>query len=203
VEQIGGVVLIIVDTAAAYFEGAGEGTGGGENDNVDAGAYARRLRILTTLSGGPTLIVSCHPTKNADARDELVPRGGSAFLFEVDGNLTAINNDTFIEFHQNGREWRGPEFLDPIMFEVMRDATTPKLVDSKGRLISTVMVKELTRTEHREKQQVMYSDENAVLIAMHETPDASLADIARACGWLTKGGSPAAGVMSSRLRGKR
>jgi AAA domain len=186
VRRIGDVVLVIVDTAAAYFEG--DGPGGDENSNVDAGMYARRLRTLTTLAGGPTVIVSCHPTKNAQAKEELVPRGGSAFLFEVDGNLTAIRNDTFVELHQNGRKWRGPEFLDPIMFEVVRDVTTPKLVDSKDRMLITVIAKELTSSEYREKQQEIYSDENAVLIVMARTPDASVAEIAQACGWFFKDG---------------
>jgi RecA-family ATPase len=84
VEELGGVVLIIIDTAAAYFEGTDE------NSNVESGEYARRLRELTKLKGGPCVVVNCHPTKNA-GEEGLVPRGGGAFLFEVDGNLTSVN----------------------------------------------------------------------------------------------------------------
>jgi hypothetical protein len=75
--------LVIVDTAAAYF------TGNDENDNVQAGSYARLLRSFTKeVAGGPTVLVACHPPKNAPP-ENLLPRGGGAFLNEMDGNLTA------------------------------------------------------------------------------------------------------------------
>lgn len=53
----GGVNLIIVDTSAAYFEGDDE------NANKPAGDHARRFRELTTLDGGPCVVVACHPPK--------------------------------------------------------------------------------------------------------------------------------------------
>ena len=40
------------------------------------------------MPGEPCVIVACHPVKNA-SDDNLIPRGGGAFLNEVDGNLTA------------------------------------------------------------------------------------------------------------------
>ena len=83
IKQIGPVSLIIVDTAAAYFEGDDE------NYNTQFGDHARRtLRPLTTMPGEPCVIVACHPVKNA-SDDNLIPRGGGAFLNEMDGNLTA------------------------------------------------------------------------------------------------------------------
>ena len=86
IEQIGPVSLIIVDTAAAYFEGDDE------NSNTQFGDYARRtLRPLITMPGEPCVIVACHPVKNA-TDDNLIPRGGGAFLNEVDGNLTAAHH---------------------------------------------------------------------------------------------------------------
>jgi hypothetical protein len=51
--------LLIVDTSAAYY------TGDDENDNVKLGAHAR-LRSFIDLPGGPTVLVTCHPTKNYD-----------------------------------------------------------------------------------------------------------------------------------------
>jgi RecA-family ATPase len=79
----GPFVLVIVDTSAAYFEGDDE------NNNVQMGKHARMLRSLAKLPGGPTIIVTCHPTKKADNED-LVPRGGGAFLNEIDTNLVCI-----------------------------------------------------------------------------------------------------------------
>jgi hypothetical protein len=59
-----------------------------ENENKQLGDHARLLRsLIDTIPGGPCVVAACHPTKNAGA-DELLPRGGGAYLAEVDGNLT-------------------------------------------------------------------------------------------------------------------
>src|SRR5262249_53586027 len=55
VEALGGVSLVIIDTTAAYFEGDDE------NNNVQAGRYARMQRGLVNLPGGPTVLALCHP----------------------------------------------------------------------------------------------------------------------------------------------
>src|SRR5260370_4281244 len=59
-------VLVVVDTAAAYFEGDDD------NGNVQAGEHARRLRSLCDLPGKPCVLILCHPTKNA-TDENLVP----------------------------------------------------------------------------------------------------------------------------------
>ncbi|WP_160168919.1 AAA family ATPase [Bradyrhizobium sp. Ai1a-2] len=82
----GGVSLVVVDTSAAFFEGDEE------NGNVQAGAHARMMRSLVSLPGGPCVLVMCHPVKNAQ-QDSLLPRGGGAFIAEVDGNLTCWKTD--------------------------------------------------------------------------------------------------------------
>jgi hypothetical protein len=109
VEEIGGFGAIVVDTAAAFFEGDEE------NDNVQLGNYARLLRRLTELEGTPTVIVGCHPIKSGES---LVPRGGGAFLAEVDGNLTCKKlSDEIIELHWYGKI-RGATF-NPILFKIV------------------------------------------------------------------------------------
>ena len=79
VDGIPDLVLIIVDTAAAYFKGDDS------NSNSQQGDYARLLRQLTFLPGKPSVLVNTHPIKNA-LKDNLLPMGGGAFLSEVDGN---------------------------------------------------------------------------------------------------------------------
>jgi RecA-family ATPase len=59
----GPFVLVIVDTSAAYFEGDDE------INNVQMGKHARMLRGLAKLPDGPTIIVTCHPTKKAETLD--------------------------------------------------------------------------------------------------------------------------------------
>jgi hypothetical protein len=90
-EALGGCALLIIDTSAAYFDGDDE------NDNVQLGQHASNMRELR-IPGGPCTLINCHPPKNA-SDDNLLPRGGGAFLAEVDGNLTAVKNATTIKMH--------------------------------------------------------------------------------------------------------
>ena len=154
VERLGGVALVIVDTSAAYFPGDAE------NDNVQLGAHARRMRKLTTLPGGPTVLVNCHPVKNA-AADNMLPRGGGAFLAEVDGNLTGVRNETLTTVHWQGK-FRGPDF-ERIPFE-MCPVTAARLKDSKGRNVPTVIAKALSDAEQQERAAAIQSNEDAVLV---------------------------------------
>src|SRR3954452_23132989 len=87
-EKLGGIDLVILDTSAAYF------LGNEELSNTQMGAHARLLRRLTTLPGAPCVVVLCHPIKHVTDPTQLLPRGGGAFLAEVDGNLTIWRKDT-------------------------------------------------------------------------------------------------------------
>jgi hypothetical protein len=116
------VSLVLVDTSSAYFEGEDE------NHNKQAGDHARLLRDLTQLPGGPCAVVACHPPKNANEAN-LQPRGGGAFIAEMDGNLTAKNDEGSVEFHWQGK-FRSPDFA-PISFE-LRQVTHQDLKDQKG-----------------------------------------------------------------------
>jgi hypothetical protein len=49
------LAYVVIDTAAAY------NVGDDENSNTQAGNYARQLRSLTNLPGGPCVVVLCHP----------------------------------------------------------------------------------------------------------------------------------------------
>ena len=84
VAQIGRPMsLLIVDTSAAYF------TGDNEIDRTQMGHHAAMLRSFTTLSGGPAVLVLCHPTKTYDP-EKMVPAGGGTFLNALDGNLVCL-----------------------------------------------------------------------------------------------------------------
>jgi hypothetical protein len=118
--------LVIVDTSAAYFDGKDE------NDNVEMMRHAKMLRGLAdVIDGGPTILVTCHPVKNY-SRENLLPRGGGAFLNEIDGNLVCQKTDgtMAVEIHWQGK-FRGPDFA-PIPFK-LEVGTCERLKDSKGR----------------------------------------------------------------------
>jgi hypothetical protein len=179
VAKLGGVSLLIIDTSAAYFEGDNE------NDNVQLGAHASRLRELR-IPGGPTTIINCHPTKNA-TDDNLVPRGGGAFLAEVDGNLVSVRDDTVVKFHWQGK-FRGPDFA-PITFQ-LRSVSHERLRDAKNRVITTVIAEPLSDAAEQELVKATRGDEERLLQTIDKDPRASVADHARTLGWFTSKNEP-------------
>lgn len=133
-EAIGGLRLVIVDTAAAFF------TGDNENDNTQAGNYARELRAaLCGLPGRPCVLVLAHPIKRPANALDCLPRGGGAFIAEVDGNLTLWGIDGEITLHWAGK-FRGPEF-PPIALK-LEAAETSSVLDAKGRPVKAVVARE-------------------------------------------------------------
>ncbi len=178
VEAIGGADLIVVDTSAAYFHG------GDENSNTELGKHARDLRSLTTLPGHPCVMVACHPVKNAH-NENLLPRGGGAFIAEVDGNLTLSKSDGIIKMHWQGKH-RGPDF-EPLTLE-LKTITAPTLVDSRGRSIPTVMAQALSKGEATALSSRSRRDEDDVLVYIDLDPKISLNGIAERAGWKNSAG---------------
>jgi AAA domain len=180
VNELGGVSLLIVDTSAAYYGGDDE------NDNVQMGQHARMLRSLTKLPGDPCVLVLCHPTKHAGA-DNLLPRGGGAFLAECDGNLTCKPNDTVSTVHWQGKI-RGPDF-DEMLSEIVK-VHARKLRDSKQRPISTVVARPLDDAAHEFLIAGTRNNEDRVMVVLRDHPGHSNAWIAEHLGWMSKKGKP-------------
>lgn len=177
--------LVIVDTSAAYF------LGNEELSNTQMGAHARMLRSLTTLPGGPCVLVLCHPIKYASEPSQLLPRGGGAFLAEMDGNLTAFrHDDVLIELSYN--KIRGPGF-EPMTFK-LETIRPEKLVDAKGRQFSTVRAVALTETDEDQQKDKTRDDEDRILalrLRLLETDPLSYAQAAEQVGWIYGDGAPA------------
>jgi 5S rRNA maturation endonuclease (ribonuclease M5) len=172
------LALVVVDTSAAYFETDDE------NNNMQALAHAKRLRELSRLPGGPTVLICCHPTKNAES---LVPRGGGAFLNEVDGNLTCERDDLAVTLHWRGK-FRGPDFA-PMLFQ-LKVVTHERLKDTDGNLIQTVVATALSDEGLRDMTSVRRADEDQVLLSINENPRLPSRDRAQQLGWFMKSGDP-------------
>lgn len=174
--------LVIVDTAAAYFSYKDE------NDNVDNKLHAQDMRSIIAASGAPAVVALCHPVKNA-AEDNLVPRGGSSFMNELDGNLTAYLKNDVITLSFN--KLRGAPF-QPIQFEIQQ-IQLDGVQDSKGRPVSTVTVRHLTESEAAYRDDQAYQDLRNCIFAVQQAvtrSQRSIANIARACEWFTPDGAP-------------
>jgi hypothetical protein len=179
-QELGDLALVIVDTSAATFEGDDE------NGNVDAGTHARRMRSLTELQGRPTALVLCHPVKNA-TNENLVPRGGGAFIAEIDGNLCARKSDSAVEVHWTGK-FRGMDFA-PMVFR-LDTVAAERLKDARGRTIPTVMATPIDDAAKQMLAATERSDQDQVLKALEKLPGESLNKIAEHLGWRMRDGKP-------------
>ena len=180
-EKINDLVLVIVDTGAAYFPGDES------NSNSQQGAYARLLRQLTFLPGKPAVLVNCHPVKNA-SRDNLLPMGGSAFLNEVDGNLTLwATAERQTTLHWQGK-FRGPEF-EPMTFE-LEVADSARVIDAEGRLMPSVVAKPVSELKLQMEEGKQESEENMLMRAIAENRNISIANLAIKCGFVSSTGQP-------------
>ena len=191
-KTLGGFDMVIVDTSAAYFQGDEE------NSNTQLGRHARDLRNLTKLSGGPSVVVACHPIKNA-SKENLLPRGGGAFIAEVDGNLTLwSDDDVTTELSWTGK-FRGPQF-EPKSFK-MEPRTDDAIKDSKGRQMPSVVALPVSEEDAQDSLAKAIRDEDTVILAMLDDPKFSLAQIAVSAGWVSaKSGTPLKSKVERAIR---
>lgn len=177
--------LIIGDSVAAYFPGDDE------NSNTQMGTYARHWRVLTTCNGRPGVVALAHPVKNAD-RENLTPRGGGAFIAELDVNLTAWaeGERTTTSIHWHGKI-RGADF-QPVVF-ALTPVTLAEKRDAKGRAFVSVVAHLQTAEVAENVAKQNLSNENVVLEQLRRNPDISLRNIALNAGWVNVAGKPAPG----------
>jgi hypothetical protein len=179
IAAFGDVDLVIIDTAPSLF------AGDNENDNRQMRDHAKRLRTFCDLPGRPCVVALCHPPKHPGNPEQLLPRGGGAFLAEVDGNLTAwLHDGNLSDLHWTGK-FRGPDFAK-ITFRLAPVITT-NLTDTKGRILPTVMAEAITDAEAEATENRAVRHEDQLLAAMLNNPGGSLAEWARACRWLKDG----------------
>jgi hypothetical protein len=156
--------------------------GDDENNNPLMLKHAKLQRKLCELPGRPCVVSLNHPTKHVESPDKLLPRGGGAYLNEVDGNFTAwAHDERMTRLHWTGK-LRGPDF-EPIEFRLPTIYTT-NLVDSKGRALPTVMAEVIGEAEISEVEQKSQFQDSRMLRAILDQPEGSIADWARNCGWL-------------------
>lgn len=117
--------LVIIDSLQAFFEGEND------NGNVEMMEAARRFRQLSEIEDGPVVVVIAHPAGKKPDRANIVPRGGSAFSNEFDGNLTVWAEPDGTQSFHHTEKFRGAPF-EPLTF-VMEERQFDHLKDHKGR----------------------------------------------------------------------
>jgi hypothetical protein len=174
-EAIGGgveIALVIVDTSTAYFAGEDE------NKNTELLAHAKWLCSFSKrLPGNPTVLVCCHPTKFA-GEEAMIPRGGSAFLNEVDGNLACIKKGDFTVLFQAGK-YRDQSFPE-IPFK--RYVVFPKRLQGK---MFTVLARLASADELVQNKCEVKKDDLQVLGVLADDPTISFSNLALKLIWTT------------------
>ncbi len=157
--------LIVGDTHQAFFQGDSD------NDNMQMLQAARQWRPLTQqIPSRPTVIIPTHPSGKTADRQNLVPRGGGAFLNEIDGNLTTWKDDMFIRLHWQGKH-RGPDFKPMTMeLELYSDI---KVSDAKGRPLSVPVLVETSEGKVRDREAATRLVEMRILEWLSTYPDST------------------------------
>jgi hypothetical protein len=197
---IGGVDTIFLDTSVAFQVASGFDD---ENSNVQAFHHASLIRKLTGIAGNPCVIPLCHPTKGADSKDRLLPRGGGAFLNEIDGNaiLFANEDQTITDLEWRGK-FRGVSF-EPISF-VMERGTCSGLVDARGRMIPSVWAYPIAPDAADRANEKVRGDQDALMLVMLDYPKATQACWASQLGWMrSKSDDPDAPQAADRQKVNR
>ena len=116
--------LVIVDSLQAFFEGDND------NDNTQMVEMAHKMRGLCEVKNRPAQLIIAHPAGKVPSKDNLVPRGGGAFLNEIDGNLTVWSQDASQQTLHHSQKFRGAGF-DPMEW-VMQIHEFSHLTDIHG-----------------------------------------------------------------------
>ena len=162
------LALIIGDTASSFF-------------------YARTLRTLHDCPGSPAVVALSHPVKGA-ARGNLLPRGGGAFLNELDGNLVLWSDELgeLTELHWCGKI-RGPDF-SPLGYRLRKVETG--LIDENDRPEMTIVAEPMSEEAVADHSRQTTANENVVLWVVKQHPDWSYAQICRHAGWIDEDQQP-------------
>jgi len=181
VQTTGPVDLVVVDTSAAYSSVKDE------NDNVQMLAHAKMLRSFVDLPGNPVVLATTHPMKHYDP-DNLLPRGGGAFLNEMDGNLTLVHDHLQMTSELGCGKWRGPEF-GVIPFKLV-SGPSGTLKDKKGRPLLTVHAHVMSSEDLERVEGASESKENNLLLLCARSPGMTEVEYARRLEWKMSNGDP-------------
>lgn len=136
--------LVIVDSLQAFFEGDND------NDNTQMVDMAHKLRDLCATTHRPAILIIAHPAGKTPSKDNLVPRGGGAFLNEIDGNLTVWSQDASQQTLHHSQKFRGAGF-DPMEW-VMQIHEFPHLTDIHGTPLKLPVSRPETNMERASRE---------------------------------------------------
>ncbi len=167
--------LIVVDTLMAFFPGDDD------NSNAEMKAFAQELRLLLEIPGNPLVLVPAHPTKSA-TKEDLQPRGGGAFLAEIDGNYCLWPSaDKTTELYPHPFKFRGTPF-PPLKLQIKVRSDVPGTEDSKGRPITIPLVVPISAKEVAQKVEMEITQMDKILLPLEGKKHVQRRDLLEASG---------------------
>lgn len=164
--------LVVIDSLQAFFEGEND------NGNVEMMEAARRFRRLSEIEAGPTVVVIAHPAGKRPDKSAIVPRGGSAFSNEFDGNLTVWAEPDGTQTFHHTEKFRGAPF-EPLTF-VMEEREFDHLKDHKGRPLRLKVSRQQMVTEAMNAAQKSERREHEAICAIEANPRMTIRALAEA-----------------------
>lgn len=188
--------LVVVDTSAAFFMGLDE------NDNAQMRNHAVMLRSLTRLNGAPAVLVLCHPSKQA-TQENMMPRGGGAFLAEIDGNWELWKPEgEDVATMRASSKIRGVPPWEPLHFHIA-PVMLKAIAFPDGTPLTTSVARHVDDAENDGRHAKFSEDQKLLLEKIWQKPGATQRDLALACGWSTGAGDPSTGRVSRVVKALR
>ena len=160
--------LVIVDSLQAFFEGDND------NDNSQMVIMAHKLRDMAAITNRPALLIIAHPAGKVPSKDNLVPRGGGAFLNEIDGNLTVWSQDASQQTLHHSQKFRGAGF-DPVEW-VMQIHEFDHLTDIHGTPLKLPVSRPEMTTERTNREVATNTTLRAYLSLVEQDKGPSVRD---------------------------
>lgn len=154
------VVLVVVDSKLVFFEG------NSEDDNREAMDQAADFNKIARMHNDPAVLVLAHPAKGLTSQQALEPRGGGAFLNQIDANLTAWNEGSTTQLWW-AKKIRGGGF-NPITLELIEPELKGMTMELSGDAVSTVLAVPASEERAEELHGKGLGYRNLVLLAMFE-----------------------------------
>lgn len=169
-DEMPNLKLVIVDSLQAFFEGDND------NDNTQMVEMAHKVRNMANTSTRPAMLIIAHPAGKIPSKDNLVPRGGGAFLNEIDGNLTVWSGDSSQQTLHHSQKFRGAGF-DPVEF-VMQIHEFSHLTDINGVPLKLPVSRPEVGAERADREQRSEQLLRRFLEALERGTNLSLRDMA-------------------------
>ncbi|MGB1215021.1 MAG: AAA family ATPase [Pikeienuella sp.] len=161
--------LVIIDSLQAFFEGDDD------NANIKMVEAARQFREIGNVGSRPAVLVIAHPAGKEPKRENLVPRGGGAFLAEIDGNLTVWGHGEDQQTLHHSPKFRGAGF-EPMDF-VMATYQFDHLTDTHGTPLRLKVSRQALQIEQSTRADRHNDSLRRVLVELSGYPRMSLREL--------------------------